>query len=274
MAYREIYDEVNIGEIEQGTIINACLAEEYSNCLVSGIIITPRCDIANGKVHYYHYLPIVRFNDWLLRDYWLIISQILEKQMKGTFLGILQKYQLGKSILDFFTFEQILEKKRSLITKKKDLEKCEGLIEDQKIITKWKDGGPITSEVLCHFKDKYPKLLKNVMAELIAHKRKGFYLLDPWDENDTYSVILLREINKISVNVANHFSKGVFLLKVRDEIKSDLDYSLDDDELLYAFKKLKSPFIEHLIQIFFQNFGKIGVDDHDKVLEEELIKLI
>ena len=54
--------------IQQGVIINGCIAENYTQD-TCGLIITPRCDIGNGgKVSTIHYLPIVSLKEWILVD--------------------------------------------------------------------------------------------------------------------------------------------------------------------------------------------------------------
>ena len=48
--------------IDQGSIINNCIAEDYPHSAVWGCIITPRCDLAHhGKVSTVHYLPINQY---------------------------------------------------------------------------------------------------------------------------------------------------------------------------------------------------------------------
>lgn len=54
--------------VQQGGVINGCIAENYKG-KVYGMIMAPRCDIGNeGKVSTVHYLPIVSFVDWVKVD--------------------------------------------------------------------------------------------------------------------------------------------------------------------------------------------------------------
>lgn len=62
-ANRVIYDYSPFyGKLSQGSIINGCVAEAFSNEEVFGLIITPRCDLShNGKVSTVHYVPVIPF---------------------------------------------------------------------------------------------------------------------------------------------------------------------------------------------------------------------
>ena len=58
---RQIYKRKRlVMPINQGSIINHCLANGYSDSAsVYGLVITARCDIAHTcKVNWVHYLPI------------------------------------------------------------------------------------------------------------------------------------------------------------------------------------------------------------------------
>ena len=52
-------------EISQGTVIYGIRSEKYPTTPCYGIIITARCDIAQGKVSKYHYLVAVDASAWL-----------------------------------------------------------------------------------------------------------------------------------------------------------------------------------------------------------------
>ena len=99
---REVYNTNVIGSIEQGTIINSCVAENYSNISNFGIIITPRCDIDNNKVSTVHYLPVVRLDDWIANDFWLIFSIRAKNEVIGKIYSIFEKYKLSRSLIKSF----------------------------------------------------------------------------------------------------------------------------------------------------------------------------
>jgi hypothetical protein len=48
-----------LGLLSQGTIFSCASAEDYPDCLVHGLVITARCDIAQSKVPIFNYLPVV-----------------------------------------------------------------------------------------------------------------------------------------------------------------------------------------------------------------------
>ena len=57
-----------LGEMTQGVVFAGAFADNYRNAPVWGICITARCDAAHDKAQVFNYLPIVRFEDWLVVD--------------------------------------------------------------------------------------------------------------------------------------------------------------------------------------------------------------
>jgi hypothetical protein len=49
-------------------------------------------------------------------------------------------------------------------------------------------------------------------------------------------------------------------------------YAKKDSANLYCtLVQIKSPFIEHIVQSFFHNFGRVRVDNHKDDLHEQII---
>ena len=64
---RNIYDDHKNGwvRLQQGAIFSGAIADGLPERQdLYGIVITPRCDIANKKVSTIHYLPIIPFKLW------------------------------------------------------------------------------------------------------------------------------------------------------------------------------------------------------------------
>lgn len=53
--------------------------------------------------------------------------------------------------------------------------------------------------------------------------------------------------------------------------KSDLMKLTNEDEMIYVETELLSPIIEHLLQMFFYNFGRIGVEDRPQNTLQSLL---
>lgn len=272
----EIFEDLDLSKIQQGTIFRGALANNYNDtCEIFGIIITPRCDIANGKVSTYHYLPIVNLSDWKYKDFWTILSHQIYSSLIGNFKQLLSRFNFSSNLIGKFSFDAIHEKLVLKISKEKDKDKLKTLIKDLKELHEWKLKFP-PKDTIDYFLNKYEKLSKSIFKELKGNKMKGFYLLEGWEDNEAYFIVLLREINKISVEIGDKLGKGIYSGYVTDEERSlnDLKKYEDKYEMYYEIKRIRSPYIEHLIQIFFQNFGRIGVSDHTNNLEDNLHNLI
>lgn len=70
LRMRQIFEiKKNYSQIDQGSIITGCIAEDYPECEAWGCVITPRCDLAHkGKVSTIHYLPIINIDDWVRNE--------------------------------------------------------------------------------------------------------------------------------------------------------------------------------------------------------------
>lgn len=276
MKKRDLFEDLDLSKIQQGTIFRGAIANNYNNnCEVYGVIITPRCDIANGKVNTYHYLPVVSLSDWKYKDFWTIFSHQIYSTLIGNYKQTLIRFNVSPNLIGKFSFESIQEKLLLKITKEKEKEKLNNIIDDLKKLHEWKLKFP-PKDTINYFLTKYEKLSKNIFRELKGNKMKGFYLLEDWNDNSSYFIILLREIKRISVEVGDKLGKGIYAGYIPDGERqlNDLQKYEDKYEMYYGIKRIKSPYIEHLIQMFFQNFGRIGVSDHNNNLENDLFKLI
>jgi hypothetical protein len=70
------------------------------------------------------------------------------------------------------------------------------------------------------------------------------------------------------VKIAN----GVNCNDLNNETFQKNDIKNVPDGFIYPIKVLDSPFVEHLIQKFFANFGRIGIIDHEPNLHDIIIQ--
>ncbi len=270
IALRKIYKINTIGIIDQGSIVNNCFSENYADVDTFGIIITPRCDIDNNKVSTIHYLPVIRFQDWIRIDFWNIYSDLCRKDISSRLTSILKKYGLSESLLKYFSDSDLKSTLKSKITKDTDYVKFEKLLSDkEQFQLTFKEISSKRKETLFN---EYHKISKNIFKELKSHRRKEFYLLESWEENPLYNVVLLREIRTISFDFSTKLANGVYEheINVLEYSKNDIKKTGNPDSFSHVVAALKSPFIEHLIQQFFLNFGRIGVEDHRINIEDQL----
>jgi hypothetical protein len=266
---REIYNTKVIGSIEQGTIINSCVAENYCGYSTYGIIVTPRCDLDNNKVSTVHYLPVVRLDDWIKIDFWLIFANRAPNEVNNKLGAILDKYKLSRSLIKSFATNILREKLKEIINKKDDFEKFDKYLSDLETLNK--PFNEISKPEIKQIVEDYNKVSKDIFKDLKDNKRKEFYLLENWDSNAEYYVVLLREIRKITFQLANKISHGIYehQITASEWESNDISKNYNEENFIYSIATLRSPHIEHLIQQFFWNFGRIGVENHPSDIETQ-----
>lgn len=252
-------------KIQQGIIFNKCIADNYKEN-VFGIVITPRCDIENAKVKTLHYLPIVEFEEWVKIDLMSKFYQDYKKNLYGNIRAALADYRISTNILnENISLNDISAIIESKITDKKKRKKVLEWIQNLSLI----DNEEQIKE-LCN-----SSTIKNqIIKELLEGRNKDFYLIEDWIDTSKFRVILLREVNRISFSFAEKISKGIPEDEVTEEelYCNDINISREKDDLILIETKMNSPFIEHLIQSFFHNFGRIGVDNFEDKTNDILFK--
>ena len=269
---RNIFNSRIIGQIEQGSIINFCRAGAYEGKEVYGIIITPRCDLCHSKVTTIHYLPVISLNDWICVDFWNIFSQRAIAEIKQKIKNLMEKNNLSYNLFEMFSIDILETKIEKLITKKNDFKEIFTLANKYNLLISEKNAD------FSHFKKQmikeYPKISQSIFKELRENRFKEFYLMESWEEESNYKIILSREIGALSLEFAQKIAKGIHGSTIQ---QADLKFSsidnINSESFICTLATLKSPFIEHLIQHFFLNFGRIGIEDHRKTLESELFNL-
>lgn len=270
---RQIYNLKKIGLLEQGSIINACIARDYKEIESFGIVITPRCDIENSKVNSIHYLPIVNLEEWIKQDFCKLFAYRAKNEIKNKLKAVFDRYKLSTSLIDMFTKEQLLEKLKTVLNKKVDYKSVEENLEKLEICNK--DEPKCTLTEIKILATEYAKISKTIFKELKENKFKDYYLLESWNSENEYYVVLMREIGSIDFNLALRISKGLLGREITEIEKLSNDISVkNQDCFIYTIATLKSPFIEHLIQQFFLNFGRIGIQDHLNGIENDFHTLL
>lgn len=242
--------------LQQGTIINGCIAEHY-NCDVWGVVITPRCDIDNGgKVSTIHYLPIVSLEDWMKVDCISIATNKLRKRIKL----LLDRYQVSENILVHIISQEdfsLLLQKFSKTDRKQAIELYEIYVR----VIKHKD----------YSSPSFQKLCDEELKDLCNGKNNRFYLVKHWDSIDQYNVIILRDVRKISLDIALKFVNGYRNNNFSEELYFSNDITNTTQKLYFkTITQIISPYIEHIVQAFSHNFCRIGVKnlfDQDTIIK-------
>lgn len=235
-------------ELQQGCLFNGAIANGYNGCDVYGLIITPRCDIAQRKVSTVHYLPVVRFDDW--KSHYLVneLRSAEGEKINRMFSAHLAKYNLTH-LLDprFRVEEETLNKIGAGALQKSCID---GLLRW------WSMFDSEKCEEILFVGDKY----KSYIANLADGKLERFLLLENWDGKEEYYVICLTEINRLQFTIAEKLIAGVLARDV-DFTNNDL---YDDSVPLRRYSivnSLFSPYVEYVCQRFSNAFFRVGIED-------------
>ena len=251
--YRDTFEDTTIGEITQGSVFVGGISKSYKDNETYGVIITPRCDIAQKKVLIYYYLPMVSFESWLAVDFPLLFINYLKKDTYGGLRSTLKQLNMSDSIVGKYKSNQIKEVAdkfldgninnalKKFLDKLSDVEKYqEHKITDEEIIS------------------KYHKFKEPILNDLISNKNPDFYLI----ENRKFIyVIRVKELNRLTRDFLFKLAGGIDHSLSGEELRDNDIRQLNQDELFMPIFKIKSPYIEHIMQHFMQQFNRIGVED-------------
>ena len=260
-----------IGQLTQGSIINGCVAEILPGEVVYGCVITPRCALSHdGKVETIHYLPLIPFQRW----FDLIAKPIIKQEWKNDCRNQLntrfQNAKIGTNIMDAtLSYEDMVRLCEEKITKEKDKKSIQQLLDayfehDSEAFNKYisEGKGAVDAQI----------------KRLVENRHASYYLLESWEKEQTPShyVIMLRDVRRIQLQIAEKISEGLLEedLPFIDTAHNDLFVSIHKDTFYYVETEITSPFIEHILQAFVQNFSKVGVDDIAKETKTFLINSI
>ncbi len=257
---RQVFNnKKNYNKIDQGAIINNCIAEDYPHSNVWGCIITPRCDLAHqGKVSTVHYLPIVNIEDWIKNEAYRILKKQWVNTLEKKLNTILKDAGAGNNFLNqSLPLNDILTVAKALIKKEKTLKEFEVNFELYQNPTD------------INFKQSLSQQqgsLRTLIKDLIKGDNHAFYFIESWETTTTslpYKVILLRDIRRLKIDVALKFAIGFLEEDIQKEniIHNDLATSNDCSNIYYINEQINSPFIEHILQAFSYNFCRIGVEN-------------
>lgn len=267
VLYRDLFEEPVIGQITQGSIFNGAKSRAYPNNLnVMGIIISPRCDIEQQKAPLYYFLPVVRVTDWLLQDMPNLYIPRLEEDAKNILKHELIKNGESETILDKFDATYVEQRLRLHSPQLK--KNVEDRLEIWKALETYRKGSPLKTVTI---KDE-SNIQKGIFDELIANKNPNFYFLE--HEHEEGYVIRMREISRLAPEMLFRLAKGIEGKLTDSELEDSDLRQLDPEELIMPLYVVKSPFMEHIMQHFLQQFNRIGIEDVHKDFSNRFIELI
>lgn len=266
-----MFDAPRDGEFTQGTVFSCAAAENYSASSVYGLVITARCDAAQDKTPIFSYIPVVSLHDWMLGDGANIVMDRTRAECLGILRKALRDASLSESLLETKTTEEIYQSHfKSREADKSWTARCAKLRTTIELYTRadaLRGGSELREERRLHLVSS-TSIVDGVVKELSGHRLAGFYLLSDMPslngEFNNY-VALLREIHHIPAaltrEIVSGLSKEAWSSRGSGDIRCPR-FAMTDD-LAAPVAKLRSPWIEHLMQNFTMLFARIGVVDND-----------
>jgi hypothetical protein len=278
-----MFDLPKSNQFTQGTIFSCAHAENYGEKSAHGLIITARCDAAQDKAPIYNFIPVVSLDDWLLRDGAEII---LQRALLDAFNGkknIIVQAGFSESLLRTKTSSEILE---GVLQPRVDVDKkfepkmrqfmaFDGEIEKiEKSLSTWDD------DLIKDRLKNSSKHLDSVIKELSGNRLLGYYLLRQmptlYGDNGGNFVALLREIHHIPNAIAKKIVSGIEKNAWGGvgTIGLKCPKFNDADDYCAPIARLKSPWMEHLMQSLTMLFARIGVEDVDATSVRKSVKFM
>lgn len=265
-----MFDAPRENEFTQGTVFSCGYAEIYQASSVYGLVITARCDAAQEKAPMFSYIPVVSLQDWILSDGASVITERIGADCLNTIKNYLKAENLSDSLLATKNLDEIYDTHFKHMEAEKGREKkCAKM---KTTIEAFKTNNNIieasTVEQRRRHLIEYPAITECVIKELSKNKLSGFYLLRDMpmlDDSKGDFVALLREIHHIPSTLAREIVAGLTKdsWAQRDQSAASCPRFWGRDDLAAPVAKLRSPWIEHLMQNFSLLFSRIGVADND-----------
>ena len=255
-----------LGQITQGTIFTAVTAESYSDVPVWGLCITARCDVAHeNKTRVFNYLPIVRYEDWILEDGAYILIERIWSAIFGKAKEFLAQKGKSISVLDSYSPIEIAKKLFPNAGDTKDLDRFLDIGSKLAKISEARESIPLSKKFFSEIAALDRKISEKTIKELWVNQIQGYYFLPSIGETEHSSpcgyVVLLREVHHVSRGLANAVARGIGKPDVSEDEKRAHVCNFSVFDFAYPTGKIQSPWIEHLMQQFSLLFARIGLPD-------------
>lgn len=246
---RELLTYPNSVEFTQGSIFEG-LNVNQNDTYTNAIIITARCDIANGKARNILCLPIYKASDWIKNQGDVLVFRRVKNKLLNKIKEELNKFSLDIDILDTYPIDNIIKiiEQNTKIQNKEEIKKYLLMYDSEQCDY---SVGFVLSEK------------KSLIGTLINNNEASIYFLEQIDLNEVLEPYVVDFINPVSIpfDIASKLLSGV-KRKNTDEL-IDQYLTVYKDEISYI-SCLKSPYIEHLLQKFSTFYSRIGTDDIEK----------
>jgi hypothetical protein len=257
------------GELTQGTIFTCASSEDYLDDSPYGLVITARCDLAQGKAPVISYVPLVKFRAWLFRDGLRLLALRVAAEKRGQMKSALRDAGLSDTMLDTLS-PQIVRDHLAEITGKSEKKAAQRYIDAEKIIDLAEEAlsSKPTEKTKADLIDSQQNIYHGVLKDLLSNAIADYHFVErsePDEECEGY-VALLREIRYLPAALADELREGIDLNRFSQLCREQPRYRdklaiTGQDHYAMAVGLLRSPFIELFMQRFTNLYARIGVTD-------------
>lgn len=261
------------GSITQGTVFSCAHAARYEGCEVFGLAITARCDVAQQKYPVLNYLPVVSLADWLRRDGLDILAETEGNEQDGQLRKMLRQANVSETLPLSVPLERIAELNFPLDqgskAEKAAATRFHSLVQEISEFDTLRDKGT-DAQYNWFCQNRKPKVVE-IVKRLSRHAVLGHYLFETLSYEGEFSqgyVCLLREVNTLPRTIAERLGAGLDRASYDSlcggDRHSTMSLQIGNDDLAMPIAEIASPTMEHVLQVFSNLFGRIGIADPDE----------
>jgi hypothetical protein len=259
---RELITHPNVEEFTQGSIFEGLkVNQNYPS--TNAIVVTARCDVANGKARNILCLPIYKATEWLNNQGDEIIFRRLEEKLWNKLEAELKKFKISADILNTYPVASILQQLKTNAGQRstEEINKLLYMYDQKK----------------CDYSLKFVLDERNsLISTLIRNTENSIYFIEQIYLNEVLEPYVIDLTDPISIPfpVAMRLKSGIN--KKNTDALTDQYLDMSEGEISYI-SVLNSPYIEHLLQKFSSFYSRIGTEDIEKdasdILKEKLNEL-
>lgn len=250
---RELLAHPSSEEFTQGSIFEGLNVNQGHS---HGIVVTARCDIANGKARNILCLPVYKADDWINNQGDEVIYRKLENKLENKLKTEFSKFNISIELLLTYPIESI----KSVIDSNKGKKSSE---EIYKLLDMYE-------KKTCDYSLKFVSdERKSLVSSIIKNQEASIYFLEQIELDKVLEPYIVDLSDPVSIpfNIAKKLLRGINKRSINNTITQYL--TICDGEISYI-SELRSPYIEHLLQKFSTFYSRIGTEDIEKDAEEIL----
>ena len=268
-------------EITQGSIINNIRSPQYPGIKCYGIIISARCDLAQGKIDCVHTISAVTLSSWIQT---VVFQKALSIEIKSQ-LEIIKKWAQQEeqdldSLVELGPDKAILNVKAN--PQSTEYAKALGACELWKRYVQYKSGDASPSEIATFLNGTGKSTRISLLNELFSGDLTNYCFIPEnayLKNGNNYDGLVadFKDIIPFTFNQIIDIQRGEYdylrvLSGVKEELLNQQFYLETTDDVVEIKYEIDSPWIERLMQNFAFSFIRVGVNTITKGEGKKLSK--